>query len=119
MRQANLDCGLWKEMLKNAIMREIMEGNLLQDRHEHGERDLKKIINLLTTITLEILWKRKIYVFCGSKRVLASVHGPKGRKGGQGYVDCLLYLIYITIQPAMENANGSNLLNHQKQSILN
>lgn len=35
-------------MLKNAIMRETMEGNLLQDKNEHGERDLKKNINLLT-----------------------------------------------------------------------
>jgi len=35
-------------MLKNARMREIMEGNLLHDINEHGERDLKQIINLLT-----------------------------------------------------------------------
>jgi len=35
-------------MLKNAIMRESMEGNLLQDRNEHGEGDLKQSINLPT-----------------------------------------------------------------------
>lgn len=48
LHQTNLDHELWKEMLNNAIIREIMEGNLLQDRNEHGERDLKERINLLT-----------------------------------------------------------------------
>ena len=54
MHQANLDYELWKEMLKNAIMRENMEGNLLQDRNEHGERDLKQSINLLTNYNTRI-----------------------------------------------------------------
>jgi len=57
--------------------------------------------------------------FCGSKRVLASVHGPKGRKGCQGSIDGLLYLLSIDVQAATENSNGNNLLNHQKQPILN
>ena len=39
-------------MLKNAIIRESMEGNLLQDRNEHGERDLKQRINLVTNYNI-------------------------------------------------------------------
>jgi len=57
--------------------------------------------------------------FCGSKMVLALVHGPKGRKGGQDSIDGLLYLLSIIVQHAAENSNGNNLLNHQKQPILN
>ena len=72
-------------------MRESMEGNLLKNRNEHGERDIKQSINLLTTGTLEILWKMQIYVFSGSKRVLASVHGPKGGKEAKA----LLISFYI------------------------
>lgn len=80
--QANLDYELQKDMLKNAIMRESMEGNLLQDRNEHGERDLKQSINLLTNCNIINPTEKANLCFCGSKRVLVSVHGPKGRKGG-------------------------------------
>ena len=48
LHQAKLDYELWKEMIKNAIMTESMEGNLLQDKNDHGERDLNQSINLLT-----------------------------------------------------------------------
>ena len=58
-------------------------------------------------------------MFCGSKTVLASLHGPGGRKGGQGTIAGLLYLLSTTIQPTIGNKNGNNLLNHQKQPILN
>jgi len=108
-------------MERNAknIMRESMEGNLLQGRNEHSERDIKQIINLLTNYNTRNPMEKANLCFCGIKRVLALVHGPKGRKGGQGSVDCLLYLLFIIVQPAMENSNGNNLLNHQKQPILN
>jgi len=76
-------------MERNAIMRESMEGNLLQDRNEHGERDLKQSINLLTNCNTRNPMEKENLCFCGSKRVLASVHGPKGRKGGQGFFDGL------------------------------
>ena len=57
--------------------------------------------------------------FCGNKRLLALVHGPKGKKGGQGSIDGLLYLLSIIVQPTIENSNGNNLLNHQNKPILN
>lgn len=89
MHQANPDYKLWKEMLKNVIMRESMEGKLLQDRNEHVERDLKQSINLITNCNGRHPMEKANLCFCGSKRVLASVHGPKGRKGGQDSIDGL------------------------------
>lgn len=74
-------------MLKNAIMRESMEGKLLKDRNEHGEIDLMQIINLLTNCNTINPMEKANLCFCGNNRVLALVHGPKGRKGGQGSVD--------------------------------
>ena len=90
-----------------------------KDRNEHGERYIKQSINLLTNFNTRNPMEKENPCFCGSKRVLASVHGPKGRKGGQGTIVGLLYLLSITVYPTIENTNGNNLLNHQKQPILN
>ena len=91
-------------MLKNPIMRETMEGNLLQDKNEHGERDLKQSINLLINLTTRnLMEKANLCFFCSSKRVLALVHGPRGRKGGQGSVDGIFVSSSITFKPAIAN----------------
>jgi len=55
-----------------------MEGNLLQDRNEHGEIYLKQSINLLINYNTINPMEKANMCFCGSKRILASVHGPKG-----------------------------------------
>jgi hypothetical protein len=90
-------------MLKNAIWKESMEEIYCKDRNEHGEIDLKQSINLLTNCNTRNPMEKENLCFCGSKRVLASVHGPKGRKGGQGSVDGLFVSFSITIQPTIEN----------------
>lgn len=74
-----------------------------KDRNEHGERDLKQSINLLTNCNTRNPMEKENLCFCGSKRVLASVHGPKGRKGGQGSIDGIFVSFPITVQPAIEN----------------
>ena len=58
-------------------------------RNEHVEIDIKQSINLLTNYNTRNPMEKENLCFCGIKRVLASVHGPKGRKGGQGSVDGL------------------------------
>jgi len=51
-----------------------------KDRNEHHEIDLKQSINLLTKCNTRNPMEKGNLCFCGSKRVLALVHGPKGRK---------------------------------------
>jgi len=62
--------------------------------------------------------KDKILCFWSNKRVFALDHCPKGRKRDQGITINLLDLFFITVELAIENKNGSKLLNHQKQPIL-
>ena len=66
-----------------------MEGKLLQNRNGNGEIDLKKSINLLTNCNTRNPMEKENMCFCGSKRVLASVHDPNRRKGGHGSIDGL------------------------------
>ena len=60
-----------------------------KDINEHGKIDLQQSINLLTNCNTRNPMAKENLCFCGSKRVLASVHGPRGRKGGQGSIDGL------------------------------
>jgi len=55
---------------------------IAKTQNEHGERDLKLSINLLTNYNTRNPMEKENLCFCGSKRVLASVQGPTGRKGG-------------------------------------
>ena len=44
---------------------------------------------------------------------------PKGGKEAKALLMAFLYLLSIIVQPDIENSNGNNLPNYQKQPILN
>lgn len=57
------------------------KNNYFKDINAHGRRDLKQSINLLTNLQiLEILCRRKIYVFGVARGYLPQFMVPKGGK---------------------------------------
>ena len=85
-------------MLKNAIMRESMEGNLLQDKNEHGERYLKKNIYLLTNCnTRNPMEKANLCFFVVARGSWPQFMVPNGGKEAKALLTALLYLLAITV----------------------
>ena len=85
-------------MLKNVVMRESMEENLLQDRNEHGERDLKQSINLLTNRnTRNPMEKANLCFFVAARGSWPKFMVPKGGNEAKALLMSFLYLLSIIV----------------------
>ena len=84
-------------MLKNAIMRESMEGNLLQDRNEHGERDIKQSIKLLTNYNnRNPMEKENRCFFVATRESWTQFIVPKGEKEAKALL-IAFYIFFLSL----------------------